>query len=151
MNDFWTAEAALSSKSEDWATPLDFFGPLHAEFLFTLDACAAPWNAKCPAYFSKADDGLSKRWAPNRVFLNPPYGKDIGRWLVKARQEQRGGALVVALLPARTDTAWWHDCVEGKAEVRFVRGRIRFVQQDGKNDAAPFPSAIAIYRPECAA
>ncbi len=149
MSDFWTADAALSSKTEDWATPLDFFGPLNAEFEFTLDPCCSDWNRKCPQFFTKGDDGLSKPWAPHRVFMNPPYGHAIAAWMAKAREERERGALVVALVPARTDTGWWHEHVVGKAnEIRFVRGRIKFVSIDGGNNSAPFPSAVVVYRPK---
>jgi len=147
--ELWTQKVGFSSQSEDWATPMDFFGPLNAEFDFTLDPCCSDWNRKCPRGFTVEQDGLAQPWAPARVFLNPPYGHGIARWIAKARAEQESGALVVALLPARTDTAWWHDHVERKAsEVRFIRGRLKFVCRDGRRNNAPFPSAVAVYRPK---
>lgn len=146
MSDFWT-ETQATSASEDWGTPLEFFNLLHAEFGFTLDVCASAWNAKCPRYFTVQDDGLSQSWS-GVAWMNPPYGKDIGKWLWKARREAELGATVVALVPARTDTAWWHETVEGKAEIRFVQGRLTFVHKDGKAGRAPFPSAVVIYRPK---
>ncbi len=147
--DFWTGTQA-TSKSEDWATPLEFFNLLHAEFDFTLDVCASEWNAKCPKFFTKQQDGLDRPWAPERCWMNPPYGRDIGRWMAKARDEARSGALVVCLVPARTDTTWWHEFIGQRAEVRFVKGRLKFVHQDGRGDPAPFPSAVVIYRPRVA-
>lgn len=79
--------------------------------------------------------------------MNPPYGREIGRWVAKAHQEARmNGATVVALIPARTDTAYWHDHIQDIAEVRFIRGRVKFEQPDRKSDPAPFPSAIVIWR-----
>ena len=96
-----------------WETPPEIFDPLHAEFAFTLDPCATPETAKCARYFTEADDGLAQSWAGERVFMNPPYGREIYAWTAKARSEAAGGALVVGLLPASTDLAWWHDDVVG--------------------------------------
>lgn len=130
-----------SSKTPEWATPQAFFDKLDDEFHFTLDPCATPQNAKCKRFFTQADDGLSKKWT-GRVFMNPPYGRGIGAWVKKAYESAMGGVIVVCLLPARTDTKWWHDyCMKG--EMRFIRGRLKF--GDGKN-SAPFPSAVVIFR-----
>jgi phage N-6-adenine-methyltransferase len=134
-------DGMYSSKTSEWATPQKFFDALDAEFHFTLDPSATKDNAKCRRYFTEADDGLTKKWT-GRVFMNPPYGRGIGAWVKKAYESATGGVLVVCLLPARTDTAWWHDyCMKG--EVRFIRGRLKF--GDGKN-SAPFPSAIVIFK-----
>lgn len=132
----------------DWATPPDVFELLHAEFSFTLDAAASPWNAKLARFFSEKDDGLAQDWSGERCFLNPPYGDGIERWLKKAFTETRWRCpLVVALIPARTDTRWWHVWVAGAAdEVRYWKGRIRFLRREGEAWSAPFPSALAIYR-----
>lgn len=124
--------------------PADFYARLHAEFNFTLDPCATPLNAKCMRFFTRGQDGLHQDWDSERVFCNPPYGSQIGAWARKAYDASGRGALVVFLVHARTDTAWFHDWVYGKAELRFVRGRLKF--GDGKN-SAPFPSVIAIFRP----
>ena len=129
----------------DWETPGDFFRQLDHEFRFTVDVCSTHENAKCARHFTVEDDGLLQDWAGEVCWMNPPYGKEIGAWMAKARAEAMRGATVVCLVPARTDTAWWHDSVEGKAEVRFVRGRLRF--GDASNPPAPFPSAVVIYRP----
>ena len=134
--------ALLTSRSDEWTTPQDFFEALDQHFHFTLDPCATSENAKCPRYFTKADDGLKQPWT-GRVFMNPPYGREIAKWVKKACEESQTNAeLVVCLLPARTDTKWWHDyCLKG--EIKFVRGRLKF--GDAIN-AAPFPSAVVCFR-----
>ena len=127
----------------DWETPPELFAAYHREFGFTLDAAALPHNAKCARFFTPDDDGLAQDWGRETVWLNPPYGRQIPRWIRRAWQASQGGATVVLLLPARTDTAWWHDYA-AKGEVRFLRGRVRFV---GATDEAPFPSAVVVFRP----
>jgi phage N-6-adenine-methyltransferase len=136
--------APLTSRSCEWTTPQDFFKALDEQFHFTLDPCATQENAKCKHYFTKTDNGLAQPWT-GRVFMNPPYGREIGRWVKKAYEEaQHNAELVVCLLPARTDTRWWHDyCLKG--DVQFVRGRLKF--GDAKN-SAPFPSVIILFRRE---
>lgn len=99
-----------------WATPPEVYGPLHAEFDFTLDPCATPANAKCPVYFTEEQNGLAQSWSGHRVFMNPPYGREVYAWTKKAREEAERGVLVVGLLPASTDLAWWHDDIVGRAE-----------------------------------
>lgn len=132
----------FSSATDLWATPQAFFDELDAEFNFTLDPCATDENAKCERYFTKEDDGLTQSWAGETVFMNPPYGREISHWMRKAYEESRKGATVVCLVPARTDTRWFHDFVYGKAEIRFVRGRLKF--GDAKHNA-PFPSMVVVY------
>jgi phage N-6-adenine-methyltransferase len=126
-------------RREDWETPPAIFDPLHAEFGFTLDAAANEANAKVPTYYSES--ALEKPWQ-GVVWLNPPYGKQIGKWVEKAFQESRAGSTVVCLVPARTDSWWWHDYAE-QGEYRFIRRRIKFV---GAPYNAPFPSAIVVFR-----
>ena len=134
-----------SSGRGDWGTPPDFFARLDGEFRFTLDVCASDWSAKCGEYYTVEDDGLARRWV-GRCWMNPPYGREIGRWVEKA---SRGEAeLVVGLVPARTDTRWWHDYVMRAREVRFVRGRLRFWIGGEEGGSAPFPSAIVVWRGE---
>lgn len=143
------ANALYSSRSEEWATPQAFFDALDAEFHFDCDMAATAENAKCLCYVPREQDALSKRWEVyGRVlWCNPPYGREIGRWFAKARQAQAVGATVVMLAHARTDTRWWHEYVQGIAdEVRFVKGRLRFVGPDGVKSSAPFPSAVIVYR-----
>lgn len=134
----------FSSQSELWETPQQFFDQLNCEFHFGLDACAVPENAKCNNYFSPEEDGLSQKWVGyGTVWCNPPYGRDIGKWVQKAYETAKGGETVVMLLPARTDTKWFHEFIYGKAEIRFVRGRLKF---GGSKNNAPFPSMITVFR-----
>jgi len=137
-------DGMMSSKSEDWATPQDFFDLVDEEFHFTLDACASDWNHKCDNYFTKESDGLSKDWSDDVVWMNPPYGREISKWMKKAYESSLEGAVVVCLVPARTDTAWWHDYAM-HGDIRFLRGRLKFENEDGPMDAAPFPSALVIF------
>lgn len=132
----------------DWATPPDLFTALHEEFRFTLDVCAAPRNAKLPRFFTQSQNGLLQDWSGERCWLNPPYGRGIDAWLRKSFEETRWRCpLVVALLPVRTDTRWWHVWVAGGAdELRFWKGRIQFQGPSGEAWSAPFASALAIYR-----
>lgn len=140
------ATALFTSATDQWATPPALFRELDAEFHFTLDACAEAWNAKCPRYFSPEQDGLMQDWGQEVVFCNPPYGRGVtGKWLAKAWEASRAGATVVLLIPARTDTAWWHDYA-AKGEVRFLRGRVRFLSPAGEQSSAPFPSAVVVFR-----
>ena len=133
----------FSSKTDAWATPKAFFAELDKEFHFDLDPCADEFNHKCEKYYTIADNGLLKEWGGHRVFCNPPYGREIGKWVEKAfRSNEDHGNLVVMLLPARTDTKWFHDYIYHKAEIRFIRGRLKF--GDSKN-SAPFPSMVVIY------
>src|SRR4051794_10644617 len=115
----------FASASEDWATPMALFKALHSEFGFTLDPCASNDNAKVKNYFTKADDGLARAWS-GRVFVNPPYGRQVGHWLRKAYQESREAVTVVCLIAARTDTAYWHETVMRASEIRFIQGRLQF-------------------------
>ena len=130
-----------SHKSCEWSTPQELFDQLDAEFHFDIDVCATDENAKCQNYYTVKDDGLLKPWV-GTVWCNPPYGRAIGLWVRKASLAAASGSTVVMLLPARTDTKWFHDYVYGRAEIRFVRGRIKF---GGSKNAAPFPSMIVIF------
>ena len=136
------------SKTNEWETPIDLYKKLDDEFHFTLDPCATDNNAKCERYFTIADNGLAHEWDNDIVFMNPPYGRDKGRWIKKAYGESLRGATVVCLIAARTDTSYWHDYIFNKAEIRFLRGRLCFKRADGSGDRAPFPSAIVIYKPK---
>lgn len=134
-------EALFSSKTDLWSTPQDFFYKLNNEFNFNLDVCATEENAKCDIFFTKKEDGLSQNWDDWRVWMNPPYGREIYKWVKKASESN---GLVVCLLPARTDTRWFHDYIYKKAEIRFIKGRLKF--GNAKN-SAPFPSMIVIFNP----
>lgn len=131
----------FSSQSNEWETPQDLFDKLNAEFHFTLDPCANAVNAKCKNFFQIADNGLEKDWSSETVFMNPPYGREIGKWVEKAFTESQKGATVVCLIPARTDTKYWHEFVM-KGEIRFIKGRLKF---NGSKSNAPFPSAVVIF------
>lgn len=125
------------------ATPDEIFDPLHQEFRFELDVCALPENAKCDKFYTPEHDGLFQKWAPLVCWCNPPYS-ELRPWIDKAYEESLIGATVVMLLPSTTDTAWFHEVVWPYAEVRFLRGRVKFV---GQNNPAPFGSLLAIFRP----
>ena len=133
----------FSTGPDDWPTPQDFFDLLNVEFDFDLDPCAFPRSAKCERFFTVEDDGLRQRWTGS-VFMNPPYGRAIGKWVEKAFNEAQAGATVVCLLPARTCTRWWHDYVMKADEVRLVKGRLQF---GDSGDNAPFPNAVVVFRP----
>jgi phage N-6-adenine-methyltransferase len=134
-------EVHFSSKTDMWATPQKFFDKYNEEYRFTLDPCATSDNAKCPIYFTEADDGLKQQWTGS-VWMNPPYGREIIKWMKKAYESSLQGATVVCLVPSRTDTKWWHDYAM-KGEIEFIKGRLKF--GDAKN-SAPFPSAVVVFK-----
>lgn len=146
----------FSSKSAEWTTPQDLFDGLDAEFHFGLDAAADGTNAKCKCYFTERDDALREdcHWLgwPGAVWLNPPYGRGLNRWVAKAAATAKAGTTVVMLIPARPDTRYWaehiwdhkHHRPHPGVEVRFLRGRLCF---GGAKSGAPFPSAVVIFRP----
>lgn len=139
--------ARYYGQGRDWATPPELFAELEAEFHFTLDPCCSAATAKCARYFTEAEDGLAQDWAGERVFMNPPYGREIYAWTRKARESAKVGTLVVGLLPASTDLAWWHDDILAVgAEVRFLRGRVRFHTPAGWANACQ-PSVVVVWRP----
>lgn len=134
----------FSSKTGNWATPQEFFDKLNWRFgPFDLDPCADPSNTKCANFFTEAEDGLSKSWEGFTCFINPPYGRGIENWIKKAYEEtRREGTRVVMLIPARTDTKYWHQYIMKADEVYFVKGRLKF--GDSEN-SAPFPSAVVVF------
>ena len=123
----------------DYETPDEIFDPLDREFGFTIDVCALPENAKCKKFFSPSDDGLTQEWS-GVCWMNPPFGREMKKWVKKAHDEWEKGATVVCLLPARTNTAWWHDWVM-KGEVRFIRGEVAF---KGQKNGLWMPMAIVV-------
>ena len=134
----------FSSKTDMWSTPQEFYDKLNDEFNFTLDPCATEDNAKCDNFFTVDDDGLKQDWSGNIVFCNPPYGRAIKDWVKKSYEESlKNNTTVVMLIPSRTDTIYFHEFIYGKAEIRFIKGRLKF--GDAKN-SAPFPSIVVIYR-----
>lgn len=150
-------EKLFSSVSNEWETPQDFYDKLDREFHFTLDPCCQDYNHKCEKYYTSEMDGYSRSWAGEVVFCNPPYGRAIGKWVKKCYEEaQNKNTTIVLLVPARTDTRWFHDYIYNKknVEIRFVKGRLKFINRmlpswrpDGnfKVSSAPFPSMVAIY------
>lgn len=133
-----------SSKKQNWATPPDLFAALHNEFNFTIDVCAENWNAKLPRFWTEEDNALTQDWSGERCFMNPPYGRVIKDFVKKAAES--GAELVVALVPARTDTIYFHEFIYPYAEIRFIRGRVHFWTEEGAGTCAPFPSMIVIWR-----
>lgn len=129
----------FSSNTDLWSTPQDIFDELNSEFNLDLDVCANSDNFKCFKYFAEVDNGLEQNWDGHRCWCNPPYGREIRKWVKKASESD----FCVMLLPARTDTRWFHDYIYGKAEIRFIKGRLKF--GDSKN-SAPFPSMIVIFK-----
>lgn len=136
------ADVMFSSKTDLWETPQDFFRALDSEYHFDTDVCATPQNAKCRNYYTPEMNGLIQNWT-GVCWCNPPYGRKIGDWVRKASESAGAGATVVMLLPARTDTKWFHKYIYGRAEIRFVRGRLKF---GGSQNAAPFPSMVVIFK-----
>lgn len=137
-------ELMFSSKSNEWETPIEFYEKLNDEFNFNLDPCCTHENAKCARHFTILEDGLKQDWEGHIVFMNPPYGRDIRKWVQKAYEEsKKPNTTVVCLIPARTDTSYWHDYIFGKAkDIRFIRGRLKF---GNRKNAAPFPSAVIVF------
>lgn len=137
----------FKSAKQDWETPMEVFDPLHAEFGFTLDAAASAENAKVARFFNAEDDGLSQDWGRETVWLNPPYGDNAAKlsdWVEKSYRASLLGATVVLLIPARTNTNWFHDLCLQRGEVRFVKGRPRFGDAE---HGLPLPLCVVVFRP----
>src|SRR5579875_1125348 len=132
----------FSSLTPEWPTPDAVFQALDRRYQFTLDACATAENAKCERFFTPEQNALQQDWS-GAVWLNPPYGRQIGHWLKKAYESSQNGATVVCLVPSRTDAAWWHRWVV-KGNIFFIRGRLKF---GAAQNSAPFPSAIVVFEP----
>jgi len=136
-----TSKVHFSSKTDDWSTPIDFFKNIEKRFgIFDLDPCSDHDNAKADLYYTKSEDGLSKEWR-GKVWMNPPYGREIVKWMKKAYESSLDGAMVVCLVPSRTDTKWWHDYAM-KGKIEFIKGRLKF---GNSKNSAPFPSVLIIY------
>ena len=140
-----TRKVMFSSKDMDWETPQDFFDKLDRDFKFDLDPCATKETAKCENYYTGEDDGLLRDWGPCKtVFVNPPYGRDIKKWIKKGHEEsQKDKTTVVMLIPARTDTSYWHEYCMKASQILFVKGRLKF---GGAKTGAPFPSAVVVFK-----
>lgn len=138
----FNTDAHFSSKTDMWATPQAFFDKYDAIYRFDLDVCASAENAKCEHYFTEEQDGLGHDWTGRgNCWMNLPYGREIIHWMQKAYESSLAGATVVCLVPARTDTKWWHEYAM-RGEIEFIRGRLKF--GDAKN-SAPFPSAVVVF------
>lgn len=137
-------ELMFSSKTDLWTTPQDFFNNLNDEFNFNLDPCSTQENAKCENYFTIKENGLIQSWGGYNVFCNPPYGREIKKWVEKAYNEsKKENTKIVMLIPARTDTSYFHNYIYNKAkEIRFIRGRLKF---GNSKNSAPFPSMVVIF------
>lgn len=136
-------DVMFSSKTDQWETPQDFFNKLNDEFHFDLDVCALPENAKCKKFYTPEQDGLSIPWK-GTVWCNPPYGRTISSWVRRAFLSSAAGeSTVVMLLPSRTDTKWFHDYIYRHAEIRFIKGRLKF---GGCRNSAPFPSMVVVFQ-----
>ena len=131
----------LSSKTDMWSTPQAFYDDCNPIYHFDVDVCATAENALCAKFYSPEDDGLSKEWR-GVCWMNPPYGREISKWMKKAYESSLHGVTVVCLVPARTDTAWWHEYAM-KGEIEFIRGRLKF---GGSKNSAPFPSAVVVFQ-----
>jgi phage N-6-adenine-methyltransferase len=147
-------KVVFSSKSNEWETPLSFYSEQDVKYHFTLDPCCTNDNHLCSKYYTKEDNGLLHTWKGERVFVNPPYGREIGKWVKKAYEESLEGTLIMLFIPSRTDTKWFHDFILGKADVNFLKGRFKFENRtfpswraDGnfKKSPAPFPMLLAVY------
>lgn len=134
-------ELMFSSKTDLWATPQDFFNKLNNEFWFTLDPCSTEDNHKCDKYYTKEQDGLKQSRDNEIVYCNPPYGRELKKWVKKWSEIKKG--ITVMLLPARTDTSRFHDYIYNKAEIRFLKWRLKFWWS---KNSAPFPSMVVIFR-----
>ena len=139
-------ELMFSSKNQCWETPKRLFDQLNNEFHFTLDPCSSHENHKCDNYYTIEDDGLSQDWSGEIVFVNPPYGGELKLWVKKCFEEWTRGTTIVMLIPARTDTQYFHEYILPCAEIRFLKGRIKFEQNGIATNPAPFPSMIVIYK-----
>ena len=134
------------SKSNEWTTPPDLFNKLNLKYNFTLDPCCTKDSALCDKYYTIKDNGLIQDWSEDIVFMNPPYGREIGKWIEKAYKESLKGAVVICLIPARTDTRYWHNFIFPYAsDIRFLKGRVKF-GKNGEYSPAPFPSAIIEFK-----
>ena len=137
----------FSSETNEWETPEELFSLLNNFFKFNLDAASTDENAKCERHFTIEDDGLSQDWGGNTVWLNPPYGRELGKWVKKSYEEsKKPNTTVVILIPARTDTSYWHNYVMKASDIFYIKGRLKFLNKEkGSKNSAPFPSAIVVF------
>lgn len=137
-----------SLDSIEWETPPEIFNPINSEFNFTIDVCANQQNKKCEKFFDKTQNGLSQDWDNEICWCNPPYGRDVKKWVRKAYEQSKRNTTTVLLIPCKTNTNWWHDLIIPFAEVRFIRGRVRFIQNGIQyTNAYVWSLAFIIFRP----
>lgn len=142
MSNFYNKNgAAFMMNKDDWETPQSLFDELDKKYHFTLDPCSNGVNAKCGKFYTKEENGLLMTWANEVVFCNPPYGRDLHKWVEKCHEESKH-AKIVLLIPARTDTRYFHEYIYGKAEIEFLKGRLKFEKFGKPMNSAPFPSMI---------
>lgn len=148
------SKGLFTSNKDNWETPNDLFDKLNEEFNFDIDLCATEINTKCNRFIGEKDCAYSNNYSVPYFkcgYMNPPYGRNIGKFVRKAYLAALDEKTVVCLLPARTDTKWWHNyCMRRNVEIRFLKGRVKFInpnKRDEKPQSAPFPSAIVIFRP----
>ena len=131
MSNFYeSGKAALTSNTSEWETPQSLFNSLNGVFHFSLDPCSTDANAKCEKHYTAEQDGLAHSWEGEMVFCNPPYGRHIGEWVKKCADESKH-ARIVLLIPARTDTRYFHEHIYRKAFYQFLRGRLKFEMGGG--------------------
>lgn len=141
-------KALLTSNKQFWETPPEVFNPLNEEFSFTLDPCAEATTAKCDKFYTIHDNGLHQSWEGETVFVNPPYGRHLSKWIAKSYLEsKKKGTTVVMLIPSRTDTKYFHEIIKPYAkEIRFLKGRIKFLINGKQKDSAPFGSVVVVFQ-----
>ena len=137
-------DVMYSSATVEWETPQDVFDRLNDEFHFTLDPCCTHENAKCEKHYTKLENGLTQDWTGETVYCNPPYGREMPKWIEKCADHAKRGGTAVMLIPARTDTKAFHEWIYHRAEIRFLKGRLKF---GNSKNSAPFPSMIVVFRP----
>lgn len=138
-------KAMVSSKTNEWETPQEFFDKLNEEFNFTLDPCSNG-NHKCNKFYTIKEDGLKQDWSNDVVFMNPPYGGHTADWIKKAFEESQKGSTVVCLIVSSTDRSYWHNYIfPFSKQIRFIRGRLKFGEA---KTTAPFASVIVIFSPK---
>jgi len=144
----WRRDGLFSSKDQTWRTPLPLFRMFDEVFDFDLDAAATDESALCERFLTEREDALSlDEWPGDRVWLNPPYGRQVGSFVCKAKEQAREhGKTVAVLIFARTDTVWWHEHAMSADEIFLIRGRLRFSKGEEKAGSAPAPSAVLIFR-----
>lgn len=135
----------FTSNNQEWETPQKLFEELNKEFNFTLDACASKSNHKLERYYTEKDSALNHSWKDERVFINPPYNRNK-EFIKKCFDERESARVIVLLIPARTDTKYFHEYIYHHAEIRFIKGRLKYELNGKSLNSSPFPSMLVIWR-----